>query len=223
MNVSGFSPGPGAPSVFTLKIRLPPDESLIKELKAGCCQRRIKKSVQLRCMGDKARTLGAGWLLGYAVNIVTGFEGIVAEESDASGRPLLSAFPELYVSLAHSGPYIVCALSPFLCGIDVEKGSPELIRLAEMFLSPLEYQQSRTVERGNLEAWLLDVWTMKEAYLKAKGTGLLTEPAKVTIRIDGSSLHVNDGSTPCAGLCWSAYRQQLEGGYKLALCWSNQI
>lgn len=110
----------------------------------------------------------------------------------------------LMFNLAHAGPTAVVAVAHGVrVGVDIEAhGSLASARAAaDVFMAPDEH---RYVERD--AAALLDLWTLKEAYLKACGRGLSVSLPSVRIGLDDPErpVLVTDpaGGIDPDGTCW---------------------
>jgi 4'-phosphopantetheinyl transferase len=94
-------------------------------------------------------------------------------EANAYGRPEIAAPREwrwLRFNLSHSGERAVVAVARQIdLGVDVESVSTRdgLTDIANRFFSPLEVAQLRSAPD-----LFFDFWTLKEAYIKARGMGL---------------------------------------------------
>ena len=97
----------------------------------------------------------------------------------ARGKPFLPQFPDLHLSVSHSGEWFVCAISNQPVGIDLQehtllRGETQeqaLIRyckIARRFFHPLE---ADFVE-GDPKNRFFPVWTAKESYVKYTGQGM---------------------------------------------------
>jgi phosphopantetheinyl transferase len=85
-----------------------------------------------------------------------------------SRKPYLPGHP-CHFSLAHCGDYAVAAISgEHVVGIDVERISPQISRVASKFLSPAELQW---LPREEHLAVLAICWSAKEAVVKWYGRG----------------------------------------------------
>lgn len=73
-------------------------------------------------------------------------------------------------SLSHSGRYAACALCDRPVGLDIQVQRPADERFLQRFLSPDE--QRFIHEAADSQAAFCEVWTRKESYLKATGTGI---------------------------------------------------
>lgn len=124
---------------------------------------RQEKAQKLRKSEDKARSVGAGWLLQYALEQAGVQEPFFAET--ALGKPYLENYPHIHFSLSHSGFWAVCAVGDAPLGVDVEQPRCTM-EIAKRFFRPDELPE--TEDRD----FLLRLWTAKEAFVKALGRGL---------------------------------------------------
>ena len=91
---------------------------------------------------------------------------------DYNNKPIITNIPEVHFNVAHSGNWVVCAISRLPCGIDIEKMDEIHLDIAERFFSRNEYYQIKEA-KGRLQKELFyELWTLKECYAKFKGQGL---------------------------------------------------
>jgi 4'-phosphopantetheinyl transferase len=96
------------------------------------------------------------------------------------GKPSLGGRPterSLRFSMAHSGGLGLCAVTRDReIGVDVERVREELAgdRIAERFFSPSEADALRGLPPPARVQAFFELWTCKEAYVKALGSGLST-------------------------------------------------
>ena len=128
---------------------------------------RQKKAQKLRKIEDKARSVGAGWLLQYALEQAGVQEPVFAET--ALGKPYLENYPHIHFSLSHSGSWAVCAVGDAPLGVDVEQPRCTM-EIAKRFFRPDELPETEDKDH------LLRLWTAKEAFVKALGRGLTVSP-----------------------------------------------
>jgi 4'-phosphopantetheinyl transferase len=92
------------------------------------------------------------------------------------GRPAIeSPASSLRFNLSHTAGMVVCLVARDLdVGVDVEprSRSGEWLDLASRFFSPEEAAALRQVEEEDRPRRFLEYWTLKEAYIKARGMGL---------------------------------------------------
>lgn len=205
---------PGAPTVWLLALDLEPDPERLRALTAACGLDRRARAARLHRPGDRLRCLAAGWLLAEAL-AATGHPG--AREA-GEGRPTLPDLPGLMHSLAHAGAWVACALHRGPVGVDLEPPAEVRPGMAEAFMSPAELRGWLALPGGDRPDRFLDLWTLKEAYLKALGTGFGRAPEAVTL--DPEAATVTDPEGP-PGVDFRFARGGLPGGGRLALCWAD--
>jgi 4'-phosphopantetheinyl transferase len=94
------------------------------------------------------------------------------------GRPFIS-YPRsatpLHFSLSHTDSFVACAVSPCeRIGIDVETidRRAAYLEIARAFFSPEELDDLNSLPAPQQKDRFFDLWTLKEAYVKARGMGL---------------------------------------------------
>jgi 4'-phosphopantetheinyl transferase len=94
------------------------------------------------------------------------------------GRPFIAApatTRTVYFSLSHTEGCVACVVSGCeAIGVDVEQIQERrsLFTIARSNFSPREIDDLRLLPPNDLVDRFFDYWTLKEAYLKARGTGL---------------------------------------------------
>jgi 4'-phosphopantetheinyl transferase len=124
---------------------------------------------------------------------------------EANGKPRIApdlGCDELLFNLSHTrGLVAVAVASRGMIGIDVERIDPAKvdIAVAEEYFAPAELQILQEAPPAERTACFFRLWTLKEAYIKAIGTGLCTplnsfafafEPIRIDFGLDAST-HVN--------------------------------
>lgn len=103
---------------------------------------------------------------------------------DSLGKPLLAVpFQDLHFNLSHCDGLAVVALSrdaPVGIDIEHETRAASLMECETTFCHPAEISSLPSIASDRALA-LLDIWTAKEALLKAVGTGLTIAPEKLRI------------------------------------------
>lgn len=110
----------------------------------------------------------------------------VSVRRNAEGRPVADS--PVDVSLSHGGGWIaVAAHRHGRVGVDVEAVREVGPALARRCLSPAELSWlDHAADAPDRRERFLRLWTAKEAYLKAIGTGLGTDPRTVTTDCSGA-------------------------------------
>ncbi len=129
------------------------------------------------------------------------------------GKPQLSSFlhpSSLQFNISHSQEYALYGFTyDDLIGVDLEyiREMPDALNIAQRFFSAREYELLRTTEKEAQPELFFTLWTAKEAYLKAVGTGLAGSLDTVEIELNqprSPRLQAIQGDkTAAAG--WSLY------------------
>lgn len=121
-------------------------------------------------------------------------EGDVVIARDAAGAPrIVAPDPSQALSLAGRDDLVAAAVANSSIGIDVETmGAP--------FAPPLNVlhpAERAALARAGTDAHdlFLRIWTAKEAYVKALGSGLSREPAEIEIRLAASIATFDDSES----------------------------
>ena len=112
--------------------------------------------------------------------------------ADRYGRSFISApiIPRrVYFSLSRTKGCVTCAVSGYeAIGVDVEeiRQRHSLFEIARGSFSPEEIEALRNLRPETLADRFFDYWTLKEAYLKARGTGLNSPLDRFSILISSN-------------------------------------
>ena len=122
------------------------------------------------------------------------------------GRPFVLNSPaDIKFNLSHSHGFMVAAVclnSPI--GVDIEKKDPRFraMEIAERFFCDGEKEQIAGLDAGaRLEAFF-QIWTAKEAVLKATGRGLALELTKVEVALSPLRVVALDEAEKIHGEGW---------------------
>lgn len=99
-----------------------------------------------------------------------------------NGKP---AFPEggnLHFNISHSGEWAVCAIANVPVGVDVERLRKVNSGLAERFFSPDEVATLKALPPEMQTEKFIQLWTLKESFLKAIGRGLTRNLNSFSVR-----------------------------------------
>lgn len=138
------------------------------------------------------------------------------------GKPWLPDDPDVGFNLSHSGALAVVAVARGLeLGVDLEHTARQrpFLRLSQRYFHPAEHAWLAARPTERLAADFYRVWTLKEAYLKAIGTGLTVSPSSFRIDLDHQHpvlASTHDGAGPSG---WRLRTPAVGDGYAAALCW----
>ena len=135
--------------------------------------RRQKKVDAFLCMKDKKLSLGAGLLLrqGLAAHGINEQEAVFAYGEN--GKPYLPDHPDVHFNLSHSGEMAVAVFADTAVGCDIERIGAADLPLAAKFFPEREYRYLAGFPEGQQQAVAFyRLWTLKESFVEAVGTGL---------------------------------------------------
>lgn len=113
---------------------------------------------------DKYRSLGAGLLLSYCLKKHYGlYECEQVFDVGKNGSPFMPFQPEIFFNVSHSADISAVCIGDKPCGVDIEKIRDINLDVAIKHFSSDEKLMSKS-NQGFLE-----VWTLKEAIIKAAG------------------------------------------------------
>lgn len=138
-------------------------------------------------------------VLQASLGLRPGSPGPVRLARHPSGQPWLPDHPGWATSLSRAGPFTAVAVAHAgWIGVDLERFPPRqsLDELVAAIATPAERAAVRQHTGLDRECALLRLWSGKEAVLKAWGTGLTLEPARVdTLR--RPVRHPDGAGDPC--------------------------
>ncbi|MBQ8318139.1 MAG: 4'-phosphopantetheinyl transferase superfamily protein [Lachnospiraceae bacterium] len=131
----------------------------------------------------KLSSMATGLLLQELVRAELGVEPkelVIGRGSQ--GKPYVEGHPEFHFNISHSGDMVAIAYGACQVGVDVEhiRCRENDLKVAKRCFTPEEYtfitDEAFAVDlegvSHSVEERFFMVWTMKEAYLKYKGTGI---------------------------------------------------
>jgi 4'-phosphopantetheinyl transferase len=137
---------------------------------------------------------------------------------NAFGRPELDPRFALRFSLANSPTLVACAVSRDEVGLDVEpltRGA-DVLRVAVSVLSPGERGALETLPAAARADRALTLWTLKEAYVKARGKGLSMPVDTLTFTIEDGRVSLEAGPELGDGRAWH-FRIVERAGHRISV------
>lgn len=133
---------------------------------------RQEKLSKIKPILSKKQSLGAELLLNFAVK--ENFPDISLPlniKIEQLGKPYCDELPAFF-SLSHSGNFAACAICEKEIGIDIQKNSVYKENIIKRQFSVPEQEYIENAE--DKDKAFTKLWSMKESYIKALGTGLHT-------------------------------------------------
>ena len=194
------TPRRGAVAVWVCDLRVLPDTFRGAEV---LTEAELRRAEEYQDEAAQRRFGLARWATRHLVSAATGLAvDAVRWEPEPGGKPVLAA-PDWEVNWSHDGPWLAIALgygTPV--GVDIAAafdGRPWL-RLADRYGSPAEAELIRAA--ADPADAFLDMWSRKEALLKATGEGIRRRLAGLCVIADEPvpGWHVHRGPPPAAGV-----------------------
>lgn len=169
--------------IYRADIAQLPDEEAVERNMVFLDETRKRKVNQCRNLGDKRRSLLAGFLIQEgAKDWMWEESGLQKESAPLSlsygfseyGKPYLRGGMDLHFNLSHSGNCIVCAFSDEEIGIDIQMHRKRQGDIVRRFFSREDKELLEKMAEGGMgsdEAFYC-MWTVKESYMKLTGEGM---------------------------------------------------
>jgi 4'-phosphopantetheinyl transferase len=132
----------------------------------------------------EAYILGRGVTRSILARRVEQDPGALRFQYSSYGKPSLAGAHGWHFNVSHSGSLLVCALTEAApIGVDVElvQPKPDLAAIAKRFFSAAEAQRVLSAPPESVTDAFFEIWTRKEAFLKATGTGLSRDLHSFTV------------------------------------------
>lgn len=214
--------GPGEVHLWWSVLDLP--DAQTASLAATLSREEMTRADRLRG-GKQARFIAAHGILRMILSLYLNRppESLLCVH-DASGKPRLmdaGVPPKMHFSLSHShemGLFGFCANR--VIGVDIEQIRPvgTMDAIAKRFFSGPEREAMREAEPSRKPALFFQLWTMKEACVKATGEGLrglkgIEIPGGRSAGDHGDGKYLTDRS----GKCWLIHPVAVTTGYASAV------
>lgn len=133
---------------------------------------------------------------------------------NAWGKPLLKDHPDIYFNVSHCKGGVALSISSFRTGIDIEKVRPFSVTTARKILTDNECDTIKNSVCPELDFFRL--WTLKESYIKALGTGMSYPLQKINFTID----HNFNITTNLRGCMFALFEN--DRNFVAAVCYLNR-
>lgn len=160
--------------------------------------------------------------LGSGILIDKGLEKFGLRESDVRiaegtyGKPYFPDYPDIHFNVSHSEKMVIAVFADVEVGCDIEYIGTIDLKLAERFFCKPEYEFIMGRQEQERKEAFYRIWTIKESFMKAVGSGMMLPLDKFCIKIGGNiqvEQHYNNEEYGIED--WK------EGEYHAALCWNR--
>ncbi len=205
--------------VRTLAVKLPLDSapSLVAEFAGLVPREKREKMARFVKPVDALRTLFGELLVRGAACTEWGLRNReIAFRAEASGKPVFAGSKPFFFNISHSGDWVVCSISRGEVGVDVERIHPVNVESLGRFYSPEERDELARRDEAERLPLFFDIWTVKESYLKAIGTGLRRPLSSFTVSFQAGCTGIEKEGEPVEGIFFRCY--PVDPGYRLHVC-----
>ena len=175
------------------------DSEMWQQALSNLPAQRMEKVRRYKYHEDKARSIAAGFLLGYTLKKecgLTSWELAYGEQ----GKPYFKDVEGFHFNLSHSENYVLLGIDDNPCGVDIQKKKVLRSGFAKRFFHPRELEygiQKSSIARTNKNNEIvqtndatddisadgispddvsvdiqMEIWSMKEAFMKYSGKGM---------------------------------------------------
>ncbi len=207
------------------------DPDLLARYRSVLSKEEIQKVDRYRFQKDRRLSLTARALLRYLLSEYTGqapggFSFII----NKYGKPSLVSDPsglDIRFNLSHSSGMVVCGLTiGHDIGVDVENSDRKVdLAISRRFFSEHEANQVDACPDPLKKERFFDIWTLKEAYIKARGKGLSIPLDSFSFDLDKPDINIRFHDQERAGAQissgWQFFRWYPENRIPVAACVQN--
>jgi 4'-phosphopantetheinyl transferase len=146
-------------------------------------------------------------------------DGEIIVEKNEYGKPFIKDNPEIHYNISHSKDYVICGVNDKEIGIDIEYMKDLDINIAERFFTHQEYLMLMSTPENEKLEMFYKLWTLKESYVKYRGTGLSLPLNSFSFEIIKGRIYFQSGigDTPCF-----KNFNEIED-YQVSVCSKNRI
>lgn len=169
---------------------------------------------------DYLRSLYGEVMVRKAIERKTGIEDkAITFHYNKYGKPYIYDLPNIHFNISHSGDWVVCVLSGFRCGIDIEEITKPHLDIAKRYFTKAEYETLNSMSGDAQKEYFYDLWTLKESYIKWMGKGLMVPLNSFEFEKKDGRYIINNYSDN--QLRFKQFK--IADGYKMALCSEEDI
>lgn len=164
-------------NVYFLKLDFNINDYDLSMLEKTISPQRLKYAKQYHQKKDFIRSTLSSALLYYALNKNGIDKKDINIEKSSMGKPFLKNFKNIDFNITHSGDWVACAINISNIGIDIEQIKDiDITDFKEILTTKEIIYINEKLEN------FYQIWTLKESYLKALGTGIYKPLSSFTIQ-----------------------------------------
>lgn len=208
-------PDSGEIHVFYTRADRISDPCLLKQYRACLSTAEIRKADRYLKQSDRHLSLVSRALVRYLIAEVTRQNPqSLSFSTNEHGKPFLVELPDIHFNLSHSHGAAVCALCRNAAvGVDVEDmGRHTDLSIAKRFFSSSEAELVSKASGAEKRKLFFDIWTLKEAYIKAVGKGLSIPLNSFSFNANETEIQITFSDTGQVDPMWQFFQWRPEPG-----------
>ncbi len=199
------------------------DSVLLEQYAQFLSPEEIKRHERFTFARDKRQFLVTRALVRWVLAQYLGLDdpASLAFGANRNGKPELLIETTLQFNLTHTRGLIALAVMQVEpVGIDVEYLSrqADIVNLAERYFAR---EEAKALQALPIDQWnerFYDLWTLKEAYLKACGTGLRTPLSEFCFSFSGEAVDISFSDLLGGdSAAWKFWQLNIDNAYRLSL------
>jgi 4'-phosphopantetheinyl transferase len=205
-----------------MDVRLLSEAEVFEQMFQKMTKERQKKIKEYRKEADRQRSLAAGILLQKGLSDL----GVLEEAANIAygehGKPYIKGKPEIRFNLSHAGNYALAGFGEKPLGVDIERIGRVKKGIAKRFFTKKEQEYLEKLSGEEREEGFTKLWTRKESFVKAIGTGLSFGISRVETSVgrqaeivDMDNHDNNKEETGSSGYFFYEYKIE---DYRIAVC-----
>ena len=191
------------------------DPGLLEQYRACLSPAEIRRADRYQKPADRHLSLVSKVLVRYLVAGMTGrHPASLCFSANDHGKPFVADLPDIHFNLSHSHGAAVCAVCrDTAVGVDVEdSGRQTNLSIADRFFSLPEAELVSRATGDEQRKMFFDIWTLKEAYIKAVGKGLSIALDSFSFNAGDTDLHITFCDTGRIDPDWQFFQWHPESG-----------
>lgn len=208
-------PDSGQIHVFYTRADQISDPCLLKQYRACLSPAEIQKVDRFLKQSDRHLSLVSKALVRYLIYELSGkHPQSLRFLTNEYGKPFLAELPDIHFNLSHSHGAVACALCRSAAvGVDVEDAGRDTdFSIADRFFSSSEAELVSKATGAEKRTRFFDIWTLKEAYIKAVGKGLSIPLDSFSFNVGESVIQISFRDTGRSDPMWQFSQWRPESG-----------
>ena len=163
------------------------DSDIYSLLRDSASQERRTRADKFYHLDDSKRCICSEHLLRHSLFESTGHCGAIDIRLNQYGKPYVQSVDGFFYNISHCGLWVILGYGETEIGVDVERIREDNSGIAERFFTPSERTYIDIPDEAERGRRFMQLWTLKESYIKYLGTGLSTG-------LNTFSINVPDGT-----------------------------